>query len=106
MSYQETAHRYAVASFRTYGEHPTSMQRIEACERLPLSEWADALRVIMTPQTIAANHALHVSDCALDLRRALWEADETDDPMARLAALANVEDAARALLAAIGEGEQ
>lgn len=66
--------------------------------------YRDTARAGMTPETIAANHALHVSDTAHELREALTRASEERDPMARLVALADVEDAARALLAAIGEG--
>lgn len=96
MSYQETINNHHLAE-AAYGKPR------EAAKRLPLSEWAEAVRDLMTPRTIAANHALHVADCAHELRKALREAEETDNPIARLAALADVEDAARALLAAIGE---
>lgn len=34
----------------------------DAAANLPMSEWAEARRELMTPQTIAANHALHAQD--------------------------------------------
>ena len=103
-SYPDTAAAYVIAGDLLARQVLTPRT---AADLLPLSEWAEPRRRHMTPQTVAANHALHVRSSADDLRRALWEAAQWEaDPMGRLAALADVEDAARALLAAIGEGEE
>ncbi|ALJ19522.1 hypothetical protein [Microbacterium sp. No. 7] len=99
MSYRETARAFATAESNNHPAHGG-----QAADSLPVSDWAESRREHMTPQTIAANHALHVESAAAELREALWNAD-VDNPMQRLALLADVEDAARALLAAIGEGE-
>ena len=62
----------------------------------------EARRDILSPATIAANHALHVSTCADDLRSILNAfSDRPADP---LALMDELQDATRALLAAIGEG--
>ena len=38
----------------------------EAAKRLPMSEWAESRRDLMTPQTIAANHRLHMADLKIN----------------------------------------
>ena len=85
MTYRETARRFALAE--------SSTAATLAADKLPTSEWAEARRDTMTPATIAQNHALHVSDCAAELRE--YES----------AKAGRLTIAARALLAAIGEGE-
>lgn len=101
MTYRDTARRFAMAEQSTrYGAAPTP--HALAADKLPLSEWAESRRADMTPHTIANSHALHVQSAAADLREALTRFENADgselnnpaDPLA---------DAARALLAAIGE---
>jgi hypothetical protein len=104
MTYSQTVR--AVAQIER--PDPTANNRVvaehAAARKLPMSEWAESRRDTMTPATIAQNHAMHVSDTAFSLRDALARADQEGNTMMRLATLADVEDAARALLAAIGEG--
>lgn len=97
MSYQSTA-RWFVSAERWLPDAPATRQR--AADRLPLSEWGEARREHMTPQTIAANHALHVSGVADDLRETLDAIDSGDAVKPE-----TLIRRARALLAAIGEGE-
>ena len=101
MSYPDTARAFARAEDRAH------KHRAASAALLPLSEWADLRRDIATPQTIAANHALHVQDAAYTLRNALRiqaqsdrERMVTQDEAAQMVA-----ESARALLAAIGEAE-
>lgn len=100
MTYRDTARRLALAEQSTrYGAAPTP--HALAADKLPMSEWAEARRHDMTPQTIAHNHAAHVSDTAAELRDILDAYDE--GPADPLALAEELQDAARALLAAIGE---
>ena len=70
MSYQDTARAFARAErSETFGR-PDSPYALSA-DRLPLSEWGESRRDLMSPQTIAANHALHVRLTARELREAL-----------------------------------
>ncbi|WP_217181597.1 hypothetical protein [Streptomyces sp. AC495_CC817] len=102
MTYADTARAFTHAE-DSAPRYPNA-QRLDA-DKLPMSEWAEARRADMTPATIAQNHAAHVSDAAFSLRDALARADQEANPIHRLSILADVEDGARALLAAIGEGE-
>lgn len=90
MSYAETAAEY------------TRALRGFPAPNLPLSALAEERRDTLNPMRIAANHAAHVRDLAYALREALSE-DAQGKPL-RAYTIA-LEDAARALLAAIGEGE-
>lgn len=100
MSYRDTARAYAQIT----RPDPTANNRAAAdhfaAGELPLSEWAEARRESMTPQTVAANHALHVSDTAHELRQTIAAIRERSMWAGGLLA-----DRAAALLAAIGEGE-
>jgi hypothetical protein len=94
MTYRRTVDAYAAAE-----EGDTF-----AADALPLSEWAEARRDLMTPQTIAANHALHVESAAHALRKALaWSDDPSEEGGGIVLGGLAVADAALALLAAIGE---
>jgi hypothetical protein len=105
VTYRDTARRFALAEQSTrYGAAPTP--HALAAEKLPMSEWGEARRDMLSPRTIAANHASHVSGTAFNLRDALTRAEQEANPMHRLSILADVEDAARALLHAIGEGAE
>lgn len=101
MTYRDTARAFATAERDPYYQHP------DAYETLPLSEWSEARRHDMTPQTIAANHALHVSGTAAALRETLrpsdfdWNAALSEGRVTFRAY--KMEQAARALLLAIGE---
>ena len=102
MTYRDTARAFVRAENETRAGFTPTPGAL-ASDRLPMSEWAESRRETMTPQTIAQNHALHVSDCAAELRELIedtrpfsgWAMNSED-----AAALAT---AARALLAAIGE---
>ncbi|MEY4081130.1 MAG: hypothetical protein RL430_1560 [Actinomycetota bacterium] len=98
MSYQETARAFVQAEAPNL---PPYHNGTHAADKLPMSAWAESRRAGMTPETIAANHALHVADCAADLRAQVlaWAAPAFDpaSPEGRF------RTAARALLAAIGE---
>jgi hypothetical protein len=91
MSYAETARAFVAAE-------PSV---------LPMSEWAEARRNFMSPQTIAANHAFHVSDVAHDLRAMLDTPSPAPDQLTltveQLERYRWIERNARALLSAIGE---
>lgn len=103
MTYAETARRFARAETSTragFTPDPATL----AADKLPMSDWAEARRADMSPRTVAANHALHVSDCAAELRDILAAHDE--GPADPLALADELQDAARALLAAIGEGAE
>lgn len=70
-----------------------------AADRLPLSEWSEAHRRDLSPQTIAMNWRANVGDTAHTLREALTAAQNggtAGDPE-------NVRAAAVALLRALGE---
>lgn len=100
MSYRRTLDAYTAAE-----DGDTT-----AAADLPLSEWAEARRLNMTPQTVAHNHAAHVSDAAHALRETLRpDGFDWDDVFMRggvtLRAF-KMERAARALLAAIGEAAE
>lgn len=99
MTYAETARRFARAETSTragFAPDPATL----AADKLAMSEWGETRRDLMSPATIAANHALHVSGLASELREALayysrgTASERTADVLA---------DAAHALLAAIGE---
>ncbi|ALJ22057.1 hypothetical protein [Microbacterium sp. No. 7] len=108
MTYPETARRFALAEQSTRSGAAPDVATLGAA-KLPMSDWAEARRDIMGPQTIAANHALHVQGAAFDLRKAAaeWEAiaSTPTTPEQRHVAAQRMDTAARALLAAIGEGE-
>ncbi|GAB2699167.1 hypothetical protein BKA24_001761 [Microbacterium marinum] len=97
MSYRDTARAFVDA--QSAYAFPDRLRA--AARALPMSEWAEARRDQMTPQTVAANHAAHVSDAAHALREII-RAYDADAPNYREDEL---RDAAHALLAAIGEGE-
>lgn len=84
MTYPDTARAFA---------QTIAADSFAAAAKLPMSDWAEAHRHLANPQTIAANHALHVQSLARDLREALTISPNTK----------KVSVAARALLAAIGE---
>lgn len=92
MSYADTARAFAAAEYGNAisGKH----------DALRMSEWAESRRRAMSAQTIAHNHAFHVSDVASDLR-AMLETPETTENHAERARW--IEHNARALLRAIGE---
>lgn len=103
MSYQATARNMAIAEGLT---DSTAQHRAAAADALTLTEWGEKRRrtLPLSPVTAAFGHALHVSDCAADLRDAIaaYERGTADErpPYASLMATA-----ARELLRAIGEGE-
>ena len=101
MSYQDTARAFARAERSTRAGCAPTPEAL-AADRLPLSEWSESRRDLMSPQTIAANHALHVRLTAHELREALG-APRTPAPAEKAARVAA---AARDLLAAIGEDAQ
>lgn len=98
MTYPETARAYAAAEYgpAISGQH----------DALPMSNWAEARRDLMTPQTVAENHALHVQDCAAELREIIADVRPYSGWALNSEDAAQLADAARALLAAIGEGER
>lgn len=94
MSYRDTARAFVAAE-----RHDA-----EAAERLPVSEWSQVRRDLLSPQTVAANHALHVSGWAGELREAVEEfATAGPEDTARAEIEQRVIDAGRELLRAIGE---
>ncbi len=99
MSYKDTARAFAQAESNNHAAHGG-----QAAEKLAMSEWAESRRDLMTPQTIAENHALHVRGCAAVLRDALTCVTE-DTTSSGYEIADRVAYAARALLAVIGEGE-
>lgn len=105
MSYRATARAYAIAE----GHVPASVAMMtaqEAADALPLSDWAESHRADSTPVTVAANHALHVGGAAHEMRGALREfAYAVETKSIQPDDLARIQEAARALLAAIGEEE-
>ena len=114
MSYPDTAAAYVIAGDLLA---PQRLTPRAAADLLPLAEWSESRRRHMTPQTVAANHALHVRSSAAWLRETIAaheraalangreDADDMTDERERVAGM-EVADAARALLAAIGEGEE
>lgn len=80
-----------------YGAAPDAATR--AADRLPLSEWSEARRDILSPQTVAMNWRANVSDTAHDLREALTAQLNGGTAGSKKA----VRKAARALLRALGE---
>ena len=102
MTYAETARRFVRASESTRAGAAPDAATL-AADNLPMSPWAESRRVLMSPQTIAANHALHVSDAADDLASAIasYARGTADERTGAGDALAN---AARVILRAIGEG--
>lgn len=101
MTYAETARHFANAESPSKNGRPDNPEA-RAAAHLPMSEWAESRRHLMSPQTIAANHAMHVSGWAEVLRRALIDraecgASDEGEVNDRLA------HAAHSLLTAIGE---
>lgn len=76
-----------------------------AADALPLSEWSEDRRftIPLTPQTVALNWRSNVADTAHALREALSDEAQESKPLRTY--VVDVENAARALLAAIGEAE-
>lgn len=99
MSYRDTARAFAQAESNLY-----SPRRTLAADKLPMSDWAEDRRDLMSPQTIAQNHALHVAEAVCTLREALATAVELGHHETGQPTRYPLKDAARALLAAIGEG--
>lgn len=81
---------------------PTRAEREQAAARLPLPKEIEPYRPDYSPEGIAARWAVGVGYVARELRHALAAA-EIENPMARLSALADVEDHARELLHLLGE---
>ena len=112
MTYLTTLRRYALAVGYPHTAQSSDVA-LSAAARLPMSEWGEARRDLLTPQTVAVNHALHVSGCAHDLRRdaAILEAHylagiaTLPDEGAAYHNAGRLIESARALLAAIGEAE-
>ena len=99
MSYITTVHNANVAE-RWHDTSRSSAEKQAAADALPLNEWSEARRDMLTPQVVALNHMLHVNDCAAALRAALADMPANDVRSPEAA----VERAALALLRAIGEG--
>jgi len=108
MSYRDTARAYVQAErYTTPTSGTPSPGAMHHAAKLPMSEWAESRRDLMSPQTIARNHAEHVEERAAELREALerYKKDREFGGGIVLGALV-VADAAQALLNAIGEGER
>ncbi len=80
-----------------YGATPSAATR--SAQRLPLSEWSEARRDLLSNAAVAANWRANVSDCAHELRERLHAQENggTNGSVGR------VKEAARALLRALGE---
>lgn len=71
----------------------------QAADRLPLSEWSENRRGIMTPCTVALNWRSNVSDTAHDLLVAVTASENGGTAGSKK----KLRKAARALLRALGE---
>lgn len=97
MTYRNTAYAFA---------QTVVADSFAAASRLPMPNREEPRRDMMTPATIAQNHALHVESLAAELREALaWYADDSESGGGIVLGGLAVATAARALLRAIGEGE-
>lgn len=100
MTYTQTALRYVSASYGL----PTPGHARDAAAKLPMSDACELIRDQLDPATSARYHAGHVENVAAELRAAL--VDVTEDTISSGYEIADrLAYAARALLAAIGEGE-
>lgn len=97
MSYPETARAFTAA------EHGPAISGQH--DALPMSAWAEARRDLMSPQTIAMNHAAYVRDAAQEARENLAHLEARPNEWFTPGEAIRATRALRALLAAIGEGE-
>lgn len=87
-----------LADYSTAGTYQGAEARA-AADRLPLSEWSEARRDLLTPQTVALNWRANVADTAHELRELLTAHDNGGS----VATVATIKASARDLLRALGE---
>lgn len=108
MTYRDTARAYVKAEQSQIFGRPDSPHALAAAA-LPVDDWTASRRDVMSPQTIAHNHAFYVSDAAHDLRAMLAapapEPTDLNLTPAQIERYRWIEHNARRLLAAIGEAE-